>query len=66
MARKIRISNVDGRWVTSRNGSLQSRIAAGKAEPISDRERDQLEALRQTYIQKFGVDPSAHKASKTA
>lgn len=37
--------------------SLQDRIASGEADPISDRERQQLEELRQGFIQRFGYDP---------
>lgn len=52
--------------VTRRANSLQRRIAEGKAEPISDRERDQLEELRQTYIRRFGREPEARPVTKTA
>ncbi|WP_183420879.1 hypothetical protein [Microbacterium proteolyticum] len=54
--------------MTSHKGSLQRRIAAGEADPISDREREraQLQEIRQTYIRRFGVDPEAQTVSKTA
>ncbi|MCP2031132.1 hypothetical protein L1277_001223 [Okibacterium sp. HSC-33S16] len=35
--------------------ALQRRIEAGKAEPISDRERAQLAQLRATYAKRFGA-----------
>lgn len=66
MAKKLHVSFNDGRWVASKSGSLQRRIAAGKADPISERERAQLQELRQTYIRTFGVDPDGNPASKTA
>ncbi len=65
MARHSR-SSFTGRFVTSNKGSLQRRIAAGEADPISDRERAQLQEIRQTYIRRFGVDPEAQTVSKTA
>lgn len=37
--------------------SLQERIAAGIADPISEREREQLEEMRMIYIDRFGKDP---------
>ncbi len=37
--------------------NLQERIAAGLADPISEREREQLEELRMIYIDRFGKDP---------
>lgn len=37
--------------------SLQERIAAGIADPISEREREQLEEMRMIYIDRFGSDP---------
>lgn len=37
--------------------SLQDCIASGEADPISDRERQQLEELRQEFIKRFGYDP---------
>jgi hypothetical protein len=39
--------------------SLQRRIAAGQAEPISDRERAQLQELREVYIRRFGTEPDS-------
>jgi hypothetical protein len=36
---------------------LHRRIAAGEADPISDREREQLQELRAAYIERFGEDP---------
>lgn len=36
---------------------LQKRIAAGEADPISDRERQQLEELRHVFIRRFGYEP---------
>lgn len=44
----------------SHSGGLQKRIAAGKADPISDREREQLRAIRELYVQRFGTQPSEH------
>jgi hypothetical protein len=41
----------------TRDNSLSARIARGEADPISDREREQLEELRQGFIKKFGYDP---------
>lgn len=38
-------------------GSLQRRIASGKADPISPHERDQLEAIRRLYAERFGKEP---------
>ena len=52
--------------VTKKAGSLQHRIAAGKAEPISDRERAQLQELRQVYVRRFGKDPDTRRVAKTA
>ena len=52
--------------VTKKASSLQRRIAAGKAEPISDRERAQLQELRQAYSRRFGKDPDARTVAKTA
>lgn len=37
--------------------NLQERIAAGIADPISEREREQLEEMRMIYIDRFGSDP---------
>lgn len=37
--------------------TLQERIAAGIADPISEREREQLEEMRMIYIDRFGRDP---------
>jgi hypothetical protein len=34
--------------------ALPARIKAGEAEPISDREREQLEEMKQLYIKRFG------------
>lgn len=36
--------------------ALRREIAAGAAEPISDREREQLELLRQEYERRFGKE----------
>lgn len=44
---------------------LQKRIANGEADPISDREREQLEELRQDFIRRFGYDPDTGKKSDT-
>ncbi|MGP6206237.1 hypothetical protein ACQVDU_14975 [Microbacterium sp. F2] len=52
--------------VTKKASSLQRRIAAGKAEPISDRERAQLQELRQVYVRRFGKEPDARPVAKTA
>jgi hypothetical protein len=51
--------------VSKRAGSLQRRIAAGKAEPISDREREQLQELRQAFVRRFGKEPDARPTAKT-
>jgi hypothetical protein len=52
------------RMATSGAGSLQRRIADGKAEPISDRERAQLQELRQAYVRRFGKQPDARPTAK--
>lgn len=44
--------------------SLQRRIAEGKAEPISDLEREQLRQLRTIYVRRFGKEPDARKESR--
>ena len=36
--------------------ALRRQIAAGEAEPISDREREQLELMRQAYERRFGEE----------
>ncbi|WP_404473444.1 hypothetical protein [Microbacterium aerolatum] len=38
------------------SSSLQRRIAEGKAEPISDLEREQLQQLRAIYVRRFGKE----------
>lgn len=63
MARR---SSKSGRFVMADAGSLQRRIAAGEADPISERERAQLQELRETYIRRFGVDPEVSTVPKTA
>lgn len=35
-------------------GTLSERIAAGTADPISDREREQLRQIALVYIRRFG------------
>ncbi|MDP9696135.1 UNVERIFIED_ORG: hypothetical protein J2X79_003714 [Arthrobacter globiformis] len=60
------MAQVSKRAGSKKVGSLQRRIAAGKAEPISDRERAQLEELRQVYIRRFGKEPVARSASKSS
>ncbi|MBF4570777.1 hypothetical protein ITJ57_18570 [Plantibacter sp. VKM Ac-2880] len=45
---------------------MQRRIAAGKAEPISDRERAQLKELRQVYMNRFGKEPGTRREAKRA
>ncbi|WP_417556068.1 hypothetical protein [Microbacterium sp.] len=45
--------------------SLQRRIVAGKAEPISDLERNQLQQMRKIYEQRFGEKPDVSRASLT-
>lgn len=40
--------------IKKHTGSLQRRIAEGKAEPISDLERAQLQQFRDLYFQRFG------------
>lgn len=50
--------------VDKRRGALASRIAAGKAEPISERERDQLQELKDTYARRFGSE-KAERLSKS-
>lgn len=52
--------------MTKRASGLQRRIAAGKAEPISERERAQLQELREAYVRRFGKEPDARPAAKTA
>jgi hypothetical protein len=47
-------------------GSLQRRIAEGKADPISDRERAQLQEIRAIYVRRFGKDPDGRTIAKTA
>lgn len=65
----------DARWrpevvvlaeVGKRIGSLQWRIATGQVEPISDRERAQLQELREAYIRRFGEVPDAPQLDRTA
>ncbi|QIS46513.1 hypothetical protein GW570_15160 (plasmid) [Clavibacter capsici] len=51
--------------MTNRDGSLQERIASGKAEPISERERAQLEELYRIYESRFGEQLDNKAASKT-
>ena len=46
--------------------SLQRRIKAGEADPISDREREQLEEIRQVYIRRFGKEPDARVSTKAS
>lgn len=46
------------------SSSLQRRIAEGKAEPISELERDQLRQLRTIYIRRFGKEPDARKETR--
>jgi hypothetical protein len=41
------------------SSGLQRRIAEGKAEPISELERDQLRQLRAIYLRRFGKEPDA-------
>jgi hypothetical protein len=51
---------------TRMKSSLQRRIDSGQAEPISDRERAQLQEIREIFIQRFGSDPSGeHDVSTT-
>jgi hypothetical protein len=50
------------RMATSGANGLQQRIAKGKAEPISERERAQLQELRQAYVRRFGKQPDAPTA----
>ncbi|NQX18072.1 hypothetical protein [Rathayibacter sp. VKM Ac-2857] len=50
--------------VIRRANSLQRRIAAGQADPISDREREQLEELRRTFIRRFGEEPDDRPAAR--
>ncbi|UVG35286.1 membrane protein [Microbacterium phage Cece] len=48
-----------------RLSGLQRRIAEGKADPISDREREQWEELRQSYIRRFSPEGVAeHRKAK--
>lgn len=44
------------RFLEAGGGSLRARIAAGYADPISDRERQQLQELRAIGIRRFGID----------
>lgn len=41
----------------TRRGTLAERIAAGIADPISAREREQLAELREIYKRRFGEYP---------
>jgi hypothetical protein len=50
----------------SKVSSLQRRIAAGQAEPISDRERAQLQELREVYIRRFGTEPDSSQSPEPA
>ncbi len=46
------------------SSSLQRRIAEGKAEPISELEREQLQQLRAIYVRRFGKAPDAPRESR--
>ncbi|SEB55435.1 hypothetical protein SAMN04489806_1089 [Paramicrobacterium humi] len=45
---------------------LQRRIAEGKAEPISELEREQLQQLRKIYVRRFGKEPGAPRVRETS
>lgn len=47
-----------------KSSSLQRRIAEGKAEPISELERAQLQQLRAIYVRRFGKAPDAPRESR--
>jgi hypothetical protein len=49
-----------------RVGALAQRIAEGKADPISDREREQLQEMRQAYVRRFGEEPDASSTTKSS
>lgn len=44
----------DERSATDQRSSLQKRIDAGLAEPISDHERSQLQKIKEVYRERFG------------
>jgi hypothetical protein len=50
---------------TSRPSALAERIAAGKADPISQREREIVAEIRASFIQKYGYDPGGDFREKT-
>ncbi len=54
------------RFLAAGGGSLQARIAAGYADPISDRERQQFQELRAIGIRRFGIDLETNEKSDTA
>jgi hypothetical protein len=45
--------------ISGLGSGLQRRIAEGKADPISDLERAQLQELRAIYKERFGEYPKA-------
>ncbi len=49
----LSIKSDEGRALSA----LQRRILAGKADPISDREREQLAEIRDMYYRRFGKFP---------
>ena len=51
---------------TGRVSVLAGRIAAGKADPISDEEREIAAGLREYYEQKFGRRAAAKLLRRTA
>jgi hypothetical protein len=51
--------------VSRGTSDLQRRIAEGRAEPISDRERAQLREMREIYVRRFGREPDARPADKS-
>ncbi|WP_161804399.1 hypothetical protein [Microbacterium sp. GCS4] len=51
--------------MTKVKSGLQRRIDSGRAEPISDRERAQLQEIREIYIRRFGSDPFGDQGAST-
>jgi 2-oxo-4-hydroxy-4-carboxy--5-ureidoimidazoline (OHCU) decarboxylase len=51
------------RWAANAS-RLRQRIKAGLAEPISERERAQLEELRDVYVRRFGRQPDGRNMTK--
>lgn len=49
---------------TPSGGALRNRIAQGKADPISDVERDIVKQMRANYNKKFGNSADAKRATR--